>query len=102
MSSALPASSRADKRSPTGSLREPIPHRRAPRADSCLTNGNLGLMTDRGPHFDGVKIGRPATGALLDAGYGGLADLPEDLSELLSLHGVGPRAVRILQEARMR
>lgn len=59
-------------------------------------------MTDRGPEFDGVKIGRPATGALLDAGYEGLADLPDDLSELLSLHGVGPRAVRILQEARMR
>ena len=59
-------------------------------------------MTDRGSAFDGVKIGRPATGALLDAGYGSFADLPEDLGELLSLHGVGPRSVRILEEERLR
>ena len=60
-----------------------------------------GRMTeDRGPTFDGVRIGRPATGALVDAGYRSQADLPEDLEELLALHGVGPRAVRLLDEAR--
>ncbi|GAA2419559.1 hypothetical protein [Mycolicibacterium llatzerense] len=57
-------------------------------------------MTDRGPVFDGISIGRPATGALIDAGYRTLADLPADLSELLPMHGVGPKAVRLLQEAR--
>ena len=57
-------------------------------------------MTDRGPVFDGISIGRPATGALIDAGYRSLADLPADLDELLRLHGVGPKAVRLLQEAR--
>jgi endonuclease III len=55
---------------------------------------------DRGPTFDGVRIGRPATGALLDAGYRSLADLPEDLASLADLHGVGPKAVRLLVEAR--
>ncbi|HEX7827970.1 helix-hairpin-helix domain-containing protein [Mycolicibacterium llatzerense] len=57
-------------------------------------------MTDRGPVFDGISIGRPATGALIDAGYRTLADLPTDLNELLPMHGVGPKAVRLLQEAR--
>lgn len=55
---------------------------------------------DRGPEFDGIRIGRPATGALIDAGYTRLDELPEDLSELAGLHGVGPKAVRLLQEAR--
>ena len=54
---------------------------------------------DRGPAFDGVQIGRPASGALLDAGYRTLADLPADLDELLALHGVGPKAVRLLRQA---
>jgi hypothetical protein len=44
---------------------------------------------DRGSVFDGVRIGRPATGALLDAGYRAIADLPADLDGLLALHGVG-------------
>jgi endonuclease III len=57
-------------------------------------------MTDRGPVFDGVRIGRPATGALIDAGYKTLADLPADLDELLALHGVGPKAARLLAEAK--
>ena len=57
---------------------------------------------DRGPEFDGVKIGRPATGALIDAGYRRLTDLPADLDELLQLHGVGPSAVRRLQAVRDR
>lgn len=55
---------------------------------------------DRGAFFDNVRVGRPATGALLDAGYGSLADLPTDLDELLTLHGVGPKAVRLLRQAR--
>ena len=55
---------------------------------------------DRGPEFDGVRIGRSATGALIDAGYAGLADLPDDLDVLLALHGVGPKAVRLLEAAR--
>lgn len=57
---------------------------------------------DRGPVFDGVKIGRPATGALIDAGYRSLTDLPQRLDDLLALHGVGPRAIRLLDEARHR
>jgi hypothetical protein len=55
---------------------------------------------DRGPEFDGVRIGRPATGGLIDAGYTSIDDLPEELSELASLHGVGPKAIRLLEEAR--
>ncbi len=55
---------------------------------------------DRGPTFDGITIGRPATGALVDAGYVRLADLPDDLDELLPLHGVGPSALRRLTAAR--
>jgi dipeptidase E len=62
------------------------------------------LMTepsqDRGPEFDGVRIGRPATGALVDAGYRRLTDLPAELSELAELHGVGPKAIRLLAAAR--
>ncbi|RYJ05959.1 MAG: helix-hairpin-helix domain-containing protein [Actinomycetales bacterium] len=57
-------------------------------------------MSDRGPVFDGVRIGRPATGALIDAGYSTVADLPQDLSDLLALHGVGPSAVERLKAAR--
>lgn len=45
-------------------------------------------------------IGRPATAALLHAGYtrlDQLAGVPE--RELAALHGVGPKALRLLQEA---
>lgn len=59
-----------------------------------------GPSADRGPEFDGIRIGRPATGALIDAGYRTLADLPADLDDLLSLHGVGPSAVGKLAAAR--
>jgi hypothetical protein len=55
---------------------------------------------DRGPDFDGVRIGRPATGALTDAGFSSLDELPEDLDELTPIHGVGPKAIRLLDEAR--
>jgi DNA polymerase/3'-5' exonuclease PolX len=57
-------------------------------------------QTDMGPVFDGVQIGRPATGALLTEGYRTMEDLPENLDELLPIHGVGPKAVRLLAEAR--
>ncbi|BBZ17677.1 helix-hairpin-helix domain-containing protein [Mycolicibacterium gadium] len=56
--------------------------------------------SDRGPVFDGLNLGRPATGALIDAGYRTVADLPADLDDLLALHGVGPKAVRLLRQAR--
>lgn len=55
---------------------------------------------DHGPDFDGVRVGRPAVGGLTDAGHRELADLPADLTVLLTLHGVGPKAVRLLAEAR--
>jgi hypothetical protein len=46
------------------------------------------------------SIGAPATRALTDAGYsrlGELANVP--VAELRKLHGVGPKALRLLQEA---
>lgn len=55
---------------------------------------------DRGTTFDGVKVGRPATGALVDAGYESLTDLPDDLDALSKLHGVGPSAIEMLEAAR--
>lgn len=63
--------------------------------DERMSNGD-----DAGPVFDGVRVGRAATGALLQAGYRIVPDLPEDLDELLDLHGVGPKAVRLLAQAR--
>lgn len=55
---------------------------------------------DRAATFDDVKIGRPATRALSDAGYASLVDLPDDLDILLKVHGVGPSAVARLKAAR--
>jgi hypothetical protein len=55
---------------------------------------------DRGPEFDGIRIGRPATGALIDAGYSALHDLPDNLDALANIHGVGPKAIRLLREER--
>jgi hypothetical protein len=46
------------------------------------------------------NIGAPATRALIAAGYTGLSQLANvPAAELKKLHGVGPRALRILQEA---
>lgn len=46
------------------------------------------------------KIGAPATRALTAAGYRTLQDLDGvSRATLLALHGVGPRAIRILDEA---
>lgn len=71
---------------------------------SQLPTGRHDMATaqDRGAVFDGVTIGRPATGALVDAGYASLTDLPDDLDLLLNLHGVGPGAVARLSAARAR
>ena len=45
-------------------------------------------------------IGAPATRALVGAGYTKLSDLDGvPVSELKALHGVGPRALRIVQDA---
>ena len=45
------------------------------------------------------KIGAPATRALALAGYTQLAQLTQvSAAELLKLHGVGPKAIRILRE----
>ncbi|MFF3443209.1 helix-hairpin-helix domain-containing protein [Streptosporangium sp. NPDC002721] len=58
------------------------------------------------PHSDDVlvdipaNIGRPARGALAEAGYTTLAQVASLTErELLRLHGVGPKAVRLLREA---
>lgn len=45
------------------------------------------------------KIGRPATRALAAEGLTTLADVASTgTAKLLALHGVGPRAIRILSE----
>jgi DNA integrity scanning protein DisA with diadenylate cyclase activity len=46
------------------------------------------------------NIGAPATRALIAAGYTELRQLANvPAAELKKLHGVGPKAVRLLQEA---
>jgi hypothetical protein len=46
------------------------------------------------------NIGAPATRALASAGYTALPQLANvPVAELKKLHGVGPKALRILQEA---
>ncbi|OAS82757.1 MULTISPECIES: DNA-binding protein [Metabacillus] len=50
--------------------------------------------------IDLPNIGKPATRALTNAGYINLAQLTQVTElEILKLHGVGPKAVRILNEA---
>ena len=45
-------------------------------------------------------IGRPAKSALIAAGIGSLAQVAAcSRSQLLAMHGVGPKAVRILEDA---
>jgi predicted flap endonuclease-1-like 5' DNA nuclease len=52
------------------------------------------------PDDDLPKIGAPATRALASIGVTRLADVADQSeSELLRLHGLGPRALRILKEA---
>jgi predicted flap endonuclease-1-like 5' DNA nuclease len=51
------------------------------------------------PH-DFPKMSAPATRALNNAGYTHLEQLANvSESELLKLHGMGPKAIRILREA---
>lgn len=45
------------------------------------------------------RVGAPALRAFTNAGYTTIEDLlAVDEKELLALHGVGPRAIRILRE----
>jgi hypothetical protein len=55
---------------------------------------------DQDPDFDGVRVGRPAVSGLLGAGFGSIDELPEELEELNGIHGVGPKAIRLLGEER--
>lgn len=53
-----------------------------------------------GPDALPMSIGKPATRALLAAGVRTLTDVAgRPAAELLALHGVGPRAVKLLGEA---
>jgi DNA integrity scanning protein DisA with diadenylate cyclase activity len=46
------------------------------------------------------RIGAPATRGLTAAGYTSLKELADaDRAELSKLHGVGPKALRIIEEA---
>lgn len=50
-------------------------------------------------HFP-VGTGRPASGAFFQAGYRSLEELAgASESELASLHGVGPKALRVVKAA---
>lgn len=52
------------------------------------------------PQSDLPSIGAPATRALTQAGCTTLKQLTKlSEAELLQMHGVGPRAIRILKEA---
>ena len=46
-----------------------------------------------------TSVGRPAINALFSMGYRYLEDLAEiNEKELLAIHGVGPKAIRILRQ----
>ncbi|WP_413452603.1 helix-hairpin-helix domain-containing protein [Georgenia phoenicis] len=58
------------------------------------------MSSDDAPGPDLPRIGRPATNALLERGVTSLEQVAAmSERELLALHGVGPRAVRLLREA---
>jgi 3-deoxy-D-arabino-heptulosonate 7-phosphate (DAHP) synthase len=60
-----------------------------------MNNGNVDASTDTLP-----KIGTPATRALHDAGYTALRELAGvPRTELAALHGMGPKALDIIQAA---
>ncbi|MFC7326554.1 hypothetical protein [Marinactinospora rubrisoli] len=73
--------------------------RRAPkRLASALATADTGVTAEASDLP--AAIGRPATRALLGAGLTGLAQVAtRSEDELLALHGVGPKAVRILTAA---
>jgi predicted flap endonuclease-1-like 5' DNA nuclease len=59
-------------------------------------------MSDKTPqaNTDFPKTGRPAERALVNAGYTRLEQLTQVTeADLLKLHGMGPKAIRILREA---
>jgi hypothetical protein len=50
--------------------------------------------------FDPSKLGAPARRALIGAGYTRLEQLTKVReSEILKLHGMGPKAIRVLRSA---
>jgi hypothetical protein len=56
-------------------------------------------MTDAATEFP-KGLGAPATRALVGAGYSKLSELAGvPASKLKRLHGMGPKALRVLQEA---
>ncbi|HEY3844604.1 MAG TPA: hypothetical protein VGL48_15225 [Acidimicrobiales bacterium] len=56
-------------------------------------------MTDQPVDFP-KGIGAPATRALLNAGYTNLSQLAGvPVADLKALHGMGPKALRVLQDA---
>ena len=56
-------------------------------------------MTDAATEFP-EGIGAPATRALVGAGFSELGELADEpASDLKELHGIGPKALRLLQEA---
>ena len=66
---------------------------------SRASTGTIQHMTPSGPGLPG-NIGAPATRALTAAGYTELRQLAQaPAAELKKLHGVGPKALRLLQEA---
>lgn len=58
-------------------------------------------MTSNPPdHNFPREIGRPALGALTHAGYTRMEQLTEvRAADIQKLHGIGPKAIRILREA---
>jgi hypothetical protein len=61
--------------------------------------GTILHMTPSDPGLPG-SIGAPAARALIAAGYTELSHLAQvPAAELMKLHGVGPKALRLLQEA---
>jgi hypothetical protein len=69
---------------------------------TAVTRGRAGTIHGMTSPDAGLppSIGAPATRALTAAGYtrlGQLADVPA--ADLEKLHGVGPKALRLLQEA---
>jgi hypothetical protein len=55
--------------------------------------------SDKQEHDFPARLGRPATRALLAAGYTLLEQLTKvSAKEILALHGMGPKGIRILRE----
>jgi len=73
---------------------------RAPKRLVARRREALRGETPSGPDALPSSIGKPATRALLAAGVNDLKDVAgRSEQELLDLHGVGPRAIKILAEA---